>query len=593
MSQSDDRQEKYGLTFPRSWSALDIELYCFNKRRTVDQGGLGGPEHFWRVVSFLWGKNNPVRNTSKIFIRNPWSEDMIEEACVHRYIGVGGSANSTKSETFALWLLVSFISNARKTLGSVLSTSLKQARKRIWGSLVGFIHAVPKPGLPVKVIDSTGIIRYMSPNFVSSDRESISLIAAERKQEKEAVGKLIGMHNDKVIIVADEHSELTESINEYAFPGGNLTSNPDYQFIGLANPASYYDPFAKLWKPKAGWTSVTVNDTRWETELGVGLHLDAFKSPNVLAGKTLYPFLPTIEKIEDAKRTEGGENSLRFWRMMRGFMCPVGQEDLIYAESDIVKFKGDEPAIFNAEPVIKVAALDPGFTNGGDRTILYFGTLGTSILGIRTLNYTHYIELIEDVTNKEENRSYQIARQFRDACIKEGILPRHAAVDSTGAGAPFCDVVDVVWSREVLRVKFGGKASELPVSMTDPAKGNERYYDRVTEIWYSGKELLRNGQLKGISPEMAKEMSARRYGTTGAEVKIYVESKADMKLRTGKSPDIADAAFILLALCRERLHFGVRLVGDAKTGLRLTGWRNIRARLGAVRRGGMPMRLKR
>lgn len=581
----------YGAYFPARYSRLDIELWCFRTGRPTEKGGLSKAEHFWNIISLLWGKNNPIKNKSKYFIRNPWSEEIIDALCANRYVGVGGCAGSTKSETLALWVLVNFLCNPRHTLGIIISTSLKEAKKRIWGSLVDFIRAIPAPGLPLQVVDSTGTIRYLSPTFKSSDRSTISLVAAERKQEKEAVGKLIGMHNELVIVVADELSELTGALLEYAFPGGNLASNPDYQFVGLSNPVSYYDPFGLLWKPKAGWMSITVEDTFWETEFGVGIHFDGVKSPNIAAGKTLYSFLPTAQKIEEAKRAEGGENSLRFWRMVRGFFAPMGQEDLIYAEQDIMKFKGDEPAIWGDQPLTRCAALDPGFTNGGDRTIAYLGTLGLSKDGAKTLNYDRYVELVEDVTSQEE-RSYQIAGQFKALCEANGILPRNAAVDSTGAGAPFCDVVNVVWSREILRVKFGGRASELPVSLTDPAKGFERYFDRVTEIWYSGRELLRQGQIKGIAPEMAREMTARKYGTTGAEKRIYAESKIDMKVRTKKSPDIADAGFILLALCRERLGFGARYTAQQQRGTKTPGaWRATRARLGSSRFGGLPSNL--
>lgn len=584
------KQLKYGLYFPARYSALDIELYCFRVGRSEEKGGLGKAEHFWNVIALLWGKNNPIGNRSKLFIRNPWSEEMIDALCMHRYVGVGGCAGSTKSETLALWVLVNFLSNPRHTLGIIMSTSLKEARKRIWGSLVDFIRAVP--GLPLQVVDSTGSIRYLtSPKL--SDRSTIALVAAERKQEKEAVGKLIGMHNDLVIVVADELSELTPAILEYAFPGGNLASNPQYQFVGLSNPVSYYDPFGLLWKPKAGWMSVTVEDTCWETEFGWAIHFDGMKSPNILAGKVLYPFLPTAQKIEEARRAEGGENSLRFWRMIRGFFSPMGQEDLIYAEQDIVKYKGDEPAIWSDQPLTKVAALDPSFTNGGDRTIAYFGSLGLSRDGVKTLNFDEYLELIEDVTNTVDDRSHQIAKQFKEECEKRNILPRHAAVDSTGAGAPLCDVISTVWSRDILRVKFGGAASDLPVSLTDPAKGFERYYDAVTEIWYSGKELLRQGQLKSIPPAMAREMTARKYGTTGAEKRIYAESKVDMKLRTKKSPDIADAAFILVALCRMRLGFGARFTLTQQKSCSSTPgyWRALRQRLGSPRLGGLPVNL--
>lgn len=569
------------MLFPAKWSVLDIELYCFRTGRTIDQGGLGKAEHFWKVVSYLWGPKNPVGNRTKLFIRNPWSEDMIDEACVNRYIGVGGPANCSKSETFALWLLINYLADPRNVLGIMISTSLKEARKRIWGSLVEFIRAIPAPGLPLKIVDTQGIIRYNSPTYKASDKASLALVAAERKQEKEAVGKLMGMHNTFVIVVADELSELTDSILEYALPGGNLTSNPKYQFVGLSNPNSYYDPFAKLWKPAAGWLSITVDSERWDTSLGIALHFDAMKSPNVLAGRVIYPFLPTTEKIEDAKKAEGGVNSIRFWRMMRGFMCPTGSEELIYAEADIVKFKGDEPAQWNDEPVIKVAALDPSFTNGGDRSIAILGAVGTTVEGVRTLCYELYEELVIDVTKPQDKHSYQIAALFKVFCEKHGVTPFHAAADATGAGGPFCDILQTEYSREVLRVQFGGSASLLPVSFSDPTLGKDRYFDRVTELWYNGQELLSQGQLKGILPAQAQEMAIRRYGTTGKPIKIYVESKRDMKLRTGgRSPDIADAGFILLALCRERLGF-TSVLNEEQKKKSPKSWSKMRARRNA------------
>ena len=50
-------------------------------------------------------------------------------------------------------------------------------------------------------------------------------------------------------------------------------------------------------------------------------------------------------------------------------------------------------------------------------------------------------------------------------------------------------------------------------------------------------------------------MVGRRYVTSGTSVKIRVESKIDFKARVGRSPDIADAAFILIDLCRSRHGF--------------------------------------
>jgi hypothetical protein len=157
------------------------------------------------------------------------------------------------------------------------------------------------------------------------------------------------------------------------------------------------------------------------------------------------------------------------------------------------------------------------------------------------------------VTNKEEPRAFQIARQFKDKCEAWGVAPQDAAYDASGGGAPFGDVVDALWSRKVLRVQFGGKASEKPVSLTDRVPGHERYANRVSELWWTGKELIRNKQLFGVCRELVREMTERQYTTEkGLSMRIRVETKSDMKVRIGKSPDISDAAFILVELCRTR-----------------------------------------
>ena len=65
--------------------------------------------------------------------------------------------------------------------------------------------------------------------------------------------------------------------------------------------------------------------------------------------------------------------------------------------------------------------------------------------------------------------------------------------------------------------------------------------------------LIRNKQLFGISRDLLREMTERQYTTEkGLSMRIRVETKTDMKSRIGKSPDISDAAFILIELCRVR-----------------------------------------
>jgi hypothetical protein len=544
----DNRPQKYGRVFREGFDPLNIELYAFREGFTVESGGLGKAQHFKNVVNYLWGKHNKVKK----FVWHPWAEELLEALCAERYVGAAGCASSGKTELAAIWGIVNFLCAPNATMVILVSTTLKSARQRIWGSVVQFWQAVP--GLPGKLVDSQGLIRLDDGTGGNkfSDKCGLVLVPCERSQEKDAISKMIGLKNKRVFLIADELSELTDSIGEVAFPGGNLTSNPYFQFVGLSNPASYYDPFGRLIEPKAGWASINVDSERWETNFGVAVHFDALKSPNVLAGKTLFPFLPTQQKIDEALKAND-PNSARFFRMMRGFFCPEASEDRIYSESDFIKFEADKPIVW-ASPGTKVAALDPAFTNGGDRSVLYFGTYGTNKDGLPAINFDGYEILNEDVTNKHEPRSYQIAKKFRKLCEDREVRPENAAFDATGAGITFGDVVRVVWSDKVHRISFGGGASERPASISDNTPSKERYTNRVSEIWFSAKQLLRGRQIGGISPDLAKELCARKFYERNS--KLCVEPKEQMKSHFGKSPDLADAALMLVLLCQTRFGFG-------------------------------------
>lgn len=531
----------YGREFPEDITLVTLELSCLNDPPPQSPGQL---HHFKRVVDLLW--NHPE---SKMRVEwTPWLERMIEAAFEHKYLAVAGCASSGKSQAYALWAIVNFLMKPWATLVIVTSTSLKESRKRIWGAITDLWRAVP--GLPGKLVDSVGMIRMDDGTDTKyGDRCGIALVAAERKKEREAVGKLVGIKQQRVIFIADELPELGESILEAAYT--NLSNNPYFQLIGIGNPASYYDPFGQFATPKDGWGSITVEDEEWDTERGRCLHFDAHKSPNIIAGHVVYPWMITPSNLEESAN-KLGVNSPGYWRMYRGFWCPTGSDSSIYSESDIIKYGADHNVQWLDVPT-KVAALDPSFSANGDRSILYFGFVGQDTTGKRVVCLDHYEELREDVTNRDEPRAFQIARQFKDKCEAWGVSPGNAAYDSSGGGAPFGDVVDALWSRNVLRVQFGGKASDRAVSLTDRVPGHERYANRVSELWWAGKELMRNKQLFGVSRELVREMTERQYTTEkGLNMRIRVESKQDMKSRIGKSPDISDAAFILVELCRTR-----------------------------------------
>jgi hypothetical protein len=525
-----------------------MELHAFLMGRGPEQGGLGKFEHFRRTVDLLW--NNPDDQTSRNFIWSPWAEDMIYEACEERYLSIAGCASSGKSDTMAMWGIVNYLAAPYDTLVICTSTTLREARRRIWKSVTELWGA--RAGLPGKMVPSLGQIKGMSRDGGMWESTGVVLVPAEKKREKEAVGKLVGIKQKRVILLADELPELPESLLHAAFT--NLETNPFFQMIGMGNPNSHFDAFGLFSQPKNGWGTVTEADNEWETSRGKCIRFNAEENPNVLAGRQIYPWMPSRQAIEAAKR-DYGENSLLYYRMYKGFWCPDGIESGIFSEADLVRGTAAAPARWDSgKPVIKVAACDPSFTNGGDRSIAMFGELGFEN-GVQVLQFNEHEVLMEDINDKKTPRSVQITRAYRDACVKRKIPPQNAAADSTGAGGPFCDILAMEWSDRVLRVNFAGKASDRKVSATDHTPGHERYMNRMTEIWYQGQELIQSQQLRGISHELAREMVARKFETKGTAVRIKVEAKVDYKARVGKSPDIADTAFILVDLCRTRFGF--------------------------------------
>jgi hypothetical protein len=541
-----DKEWQYGRWWSKKIDQFNRELYSFRNPVPVEKGGELREHHFKRIVSALWPEDGP-----KPFVWHPWAERMLEAACNNQYLAVAGCASSGKTDAFAIWAIVNFIVAPYDTMVLVTSTTLKDSRKRIWGSIRDYWQAAPP--LPGKLVDSMGLIRFEDGTGGTSDKCGITLIAAEKKKEKEAVGKLIGFKNKRVIVIADEMPELSESILEAS--ASNLSLNPEFQFIGIGNPASRFDAFGILSKPKGGWQSISPMDDEWDTDRGRCIRFDGEKSPNVVTGKLIYPWIVTQAKLDEAK-ARFGENSLAYYRMFRGYWAPTGDEDNIYSETEIISAGADGEAIW-LEPPTRVAALDPAFTNGGDRTPIQFGEFGVSRDGIPTLMLTHRKLLQDNVHDKKRTRTEQIVQQFKDACDADGVEPWCCAFDKSGAGGPFGDVVAMSWSPEVLGVQFGGKASELPVSISDPTLSSDRYVNRVSELWFGAKELIRTGQFKGVDRELAKEMCARKYSTKkGTSLRMEVESKTDMKARTGASPDLADAAMILIELCRQRFGFG-------------------------------------
>ena len=533
---------KYDLSFDVELTDLTLELHCFRIAHPIEKGGLGPEGHFKNVCTMLWNKN------TKNFVWHPWADRMLEEACKHKYLAISGAASSGKTAFAAIWALVSWLCDPVYTMVLVTSTSLKESRKRIWGAIREYYMA--PQCLPGKLVDSVGIIRLRPEDAggaAVSDRCGITLIPGEKKKEKEAIGKLIGMKNQRVIMIADELPELSEAIIQAGY--SNLSSNPHFQLMALGNFNSMYDAFGQFAKPKDGYSSINAEMDGWETERGYCLRFDGLKSPNFAQDKDVWPIYGRKQLKEHQKI---GSTTAAFWRMCRSFPCPAGEEFTIYSEADLIRGQVDQRAQWRSG-YTNVAFLDPAFTSGGDRAVVYFARYGAALSGKMTIEFTEYLVLNEDVQKQDQSRNFQIAQQYKQCCLDRGVSVQNAGCDVSGPGIVFGEILAQIWSPRFYRVQFGGAPTTMPVGSDDPKPAAEVYYNRVSEIWHVGLDFVRGDQIRGLCPEAAKELKARRYDTVKqGTLKIRVEPKIEMKHRTGKSPDIGDSACGVIDLCRNR-----------------------------------------
>ena len=541
----DDQTKKLdvgGLLIPPT-SLVTALLYGFAHHPKI----IAKEYYFWRLCDELW---NHEDLPEPMMVRHPWAELMVRSALKNKYLSIGGSASSGKSHTMAAWGIINWLSQPRDTLVLMTSTTLREARKRIWGSVMSLLSVID--GAPIKIRDSIGNAAYVDEKETLIERAGLSLIAAEKQKTKDAVGKFIGLKQKRVILIGDELAELSEAIVNAGLT--NLSKNPFFQMIGMSNPNSRFDAFGVWSEPEDGWDSVDIQTAdEWDTKWGGKyIRLDGERSPNVLLGETKYPWLPTAAKLEEDRILLGPE-SRGYMRMVRAIFFDSDETTGIYGESELTK-SGSMGKVEWADKPTKVAGIDPAFTNGGDRTILSIAEVGYAKNGQYVCQFTDAIHLNDDATNKAVPRTYQIVHQIVDHCKRKGVSPENVAVDSTGAGAPFCDVLAGEWSPNFMRVTFGGRASDKRVSMNSQLTGEELYTNRVSELWFVGKELMRTKQIYGISSDLAQEMCARNYDMikTGS-LKVKIESKPEFKARFGRSPDLADAAFLALDCARQRL----------------------------------------
>lgn len=534
-----------------------IEKDCINAINLdrAPPGARRWEDHFINLANLFWGDPTGIA----YFEANPNFCEILTRYRQYNKLSVAGCASSGKTEALAvIGLLEWFIDPFGCKV--LLSSQTKQSSKgKIFGSVSEYWQQLCKifggeQNLPGKLVSSQTILRY-NYNGVVSDKVGLELIAGEASAAVESAGKIQGVKRGKLLLLLDELATLAPNILNTAF--SNLNANADCRILGCFNPESHFDPGGILSCPVDGWDSVNIDSTGWPTQVGGWcVRLDGEKSPNVLAGKEIWRGLMTTEKLAAFKEAFHGNENASYYRMVRGWWSPTGSLDCIFSESDIIQFGAQHNINTWMDRPVMGASLDPAFSHGGDNAVACIGKVGMAKNPNtgevqKTLEKIKTVIITDDVKVKNQSRSEQVVAGFKKLLLEYNIETSNVVVDDTGGGAPFSALLARDIGTGFLQVGFKSRPSELPVSKNDRRKGVDRFANKVSEIWYVLRELVRTGQVKGLDPDTINELTARTYKEIGG--KVQVEPKEKMKARTnGKSPDRGDALALLCEWARQK-----------------------------------------
>ena len=544
--------EKMIHAYGNAWPLMDdiaLELNLFRMDFRPEQGGLGSLRHLINAHNLIWPEFAPTYHE--------WTHERFKTFLEgHKVISLAGGAGTAKSADAARYALLWWWALPEHRTVIVCSTTITALSKRIWAYITA--------GCYKSCGNLPGIISNSPPPKILHDRRDpkhgIHGAALKEGQTERTLADLIGIHPDEgLLVIVDEATDVTPAIYDAItnWDAGGVK----FQMIVIGNSKSRLDPHGRLSKPIAGWNTIDPdNDTKWETDNGVCLYHDCYKSPYVQhPERKQLSFLISSKKIAmEQKRL--GINDPKFWRFVRGFWPPDDITKTVLSLSMVEKYRAQEPARWEGRWQITLAGLDPAFTSEGDECILRFATMGPDERGILCLDFGGEENVISLALNakSKEPISYQIVRQTKEECIGRGVLPNHFGADTWGFGIGAGDIFETEWSDEIHRIITIGAASDRYVDseMTDQAF---QLYDRaVTEMWFAMKSFCESGQIRGLDDATIEEFCTREYSWKGR--RLSIEKKKDYKERMGYgdgptgSPDRADAATIVLEVA-QRLGF--------------------------------------
>lgn len=565
--------EKYGCKFADA-NELQIELYAIRHggrwKRHGKEHGEGLLHHYLRARALIW----PERYCHR------WTELIYKEALENKIVIYVGPASSQKTSHISELGLISYWADPENTAVLVSTMSVEKLDAAILGEIkmLWKMGKTRHPFLAGHPVDHKHCIvtDSIKEQGMRDMRKGIFGKACYIGERYVGLGVYAGIKQKNLWFLADELQYMPATFLD-CLP--NMLSNTrggGLHVLGSGNPNHDFESqLAQSAEPPDGWASVENNETSsvWPIKLpgGVCVNLIGTDSPNFdypPDEPAQYPGL--IDQVfERTIIAAYGKYSPKHETQVMGRM-KVGLATMRVITRQLCKqHHAHDKAIWEGTKRTRIYAVDPAY-GGGDDCIGGWGEFGLDDKG-KTIFRIEPPKIIRIDMRLGTQPEDQIAEYVKNDLRTLNIPPLQAFYDSFGKGTVGFAFSKVFGHDCPVPINAGERPTTRPVRadlyVVDDITGEQRlercdehYSKFITELWFSVHYAIKAEQIRELPEDVMAEGCWREYYDV-AGGKIEVESKPDMKKRTGKSPNKFDWLAILIEGAR-RHGFVIGGLGD-------------------------------
>lgn len=535
--------------------------------------GLGLYEHYRRAQKLSWPNDDDHR----------WAELDLQTIVGNDVSVFMGSGDSTKTYNISRFILTDWWAFSENTLWLVSSTELRGAELRIWGTLKQLFNRARErhEWLPGQVLEGQHAI---TTEEISKDQSRARLltkglifIPCMSNGKYVGMGKYVGIKpvgGGRLGHAGDEVQAMQRSfLDAYS----NWYGKENFRGIMAGNPFDIEDCLCVAAEPIDGWASWrdTEKTQTWRSKFydaAVVAH-DGRDSPNndfpIVGGKVRFPYIIGPKKLKAVERTHG-KDTWQYYNQCIGKPRPGAMNRRVITRQLCEEFNAFDDVFWSGAPTTKIGGCDAAYGGvGGDRCVTGHIEFGEDVLGNIILAVAPPVIVPVSVKNKDLPED-QIAKFCKEYCELNGVPPENFFFD---ARSTLAMAYARIWSPAVNALDFGGSPTDQPVSLDTYVwdgdertrrlqRCNELYSKFVTELWFCVHYIILSNQMRRLPKEVAEEGYKREWRYVSKN-RMEVETKAEMKERTGHSPDLFDWLVICCQGARRR-GFDIKSMSNKK-----------------------------